>query len=45
LIYTDNSYAGNGTSSFTFNNQTFTGSVVSDIKITTLDLIAYYEVL
>jgi len=45
LMYTDNSYAGNGTSTFTFDGQSFTGNVVSDIQMTTLDLIAYYEVL
>jgi len=45
LIYTDNSYAGNGTSTFTFDGQPFNGNVVSDIQMTTLDLIAYYEVL
>jgi len=45
VMYTDNSYAGNGASSFTFDGQTFTGNVVSDIKMTNLDLLAYYEVL
>ncbi len=45
LQYTNLDYAGNGTSAFTFNGQTFSGNVVSDINMKALDLIAYYEVL
>ena len=45
MLYTNLDHSGNGTSSFTFDGKTFTGNVVSDIQLKTLDLIAYYELL
>ena len=45
LQYTNLDYSGSGTSTFTFNGQNFTGNVVSDIQMSALDLIAYYEIL
>lgn len=45
VMYTNIEHSGSGTTSFTFDNQTFSGTVVSNIQQKSLDLIAYYEVL
>ncbi len=45
FIHTSMDHAGNGTTIFTFDGQTFTGNVNNDVSIETTDLIAYYEVL
>jgi len=45
LIHTTIDHDGNGTTSFSFDGQTFSGVVDNDISIQTTDLIAYYEIL
>jgi len=45
LIYTKLDQSGSGDTSFTFDGETFSGTVSNDFKIETTDLIAYYEVL
>lgn len=45
LLHTSLSHNGSGSSSFVFDGQTFSGNVVNDLKLTTTDLIAYYEIL
>lgn len=45
VLYTSLDHTGNGNTSFTFDGKTFNGNVASDIKLQSLDLIAYYELL
>jgi len=45
VLYTNIDHSGSGSSSFTYNGQTFKGDITSDAKVKTLDMIAYYEIL
>ncbi len=45
VLYTNIDHSGSGSSTFTYNGQSFTGNITSDAKIKTLDMIAYYQVL
>ena len=45
LMYTSLDHAGNGTTSFDFEGESYSGNVINDFSIEQTDLLFYYEVL
>jgi len=45
IMATNIDQSGNGNTTFTFDGTTYTGNVVNDFSIKTVDLIGYYEIL